>query len=237
MRHVKLGPLRHAVCAAGLLLAAAPPARAADVVTEPSSICPTRPSSPLCLTNVYFRAAPGEANRVSTRRDGAEMVVGETAAPLAAGAGCRSVSPTEVRCALREGRGRMWVYAGDGNDKVEMRALGIAYGGSGRDELRNVGRLGHVRTLFGGPGNDLLVGSADQDVLDGDAGDDRIYGRGGNDDLYGGPGRDLIVAGAGNDRVFAADGDRDTVRCGAGRDEARADRRDRLTNCERVKRR
>jgi activator of Hsp90 ATPase-like protein len=42
---------------------------------------------------------------------------------------------------------------------------------------------------------------------------------------------------AGSDRINVADGRRDVVRCGRGRDRVRADRRDRLIRCERVRRR
>jgi dipeptidyl aminopeptidase/acylaminoacyl peptidase len=49
-------------------------------------------------------------------------------------------------------------------------------------------------------------------------------------------GGDVIVAGTGNDRVHARNGHQDQVDCGPGRDVVWADRTDRLTRCELVRR-
>jgi hypothetical protein len=87
--------------------------------------------------------------------------------------------------------------------------------------------------LFGLAGNDLLRGRAGDDLLDGGAGRDRIFGDRGADLLIGGRGRDRLVGGRGGDRIRARDGQLDTVDCGAGRDRALADRRDRVSrSCE-----
>jgi Ca2+-binding RTX toxin-like protein len=89
-----------------------------------------------------------------------------------------------------------------------------------------VGRSSHD-CLIGGPGRDRLIG---------DSGYDRLTGGGSGDSLFGGRGVDRYDAGAGNDFVNAADGRRELVSCGSGRDFARADRRDRVRRCERVRR-
>jgi RTX calcium-binding nonapeptide repeat (4 copies) len=68
----------------------------------------------------------------------------------------------------------------------------------------------------GGPGRDRLVGTVHGDTIRGGAGRDFIKGRAGADNLESGPGRDRVLCGAGNDGV-------------------RADRRDRLRGCERVR--
>jgi hypothetical protein len=47
---------------------------------------------------------------------------------------------------------------------------------------------------------------------------------------------DIIVAGAGNDVIHANDGHSDRIDCGVGRDVVWADRSDRLTHCELVRR-
>ena len=52
-----------------------------------------------------------------------------------------------------------------------------------------------VSELYGGPGNDVLVGGLGLNILDG--GD-------GNDQLFGGPGRDLLVGGFGFDTLIGA---------------------------------
>jgi Ca2+-binding RTX toxin-like protein len=72
-------------------------------------------------------------------------------------------------------------------------------------------------------------------MLDGGAGNDRVAGSSGNDTLIGGTGADTLNGGAGADTINVRDGKRDTVRCGPGKDRARADKRDRLHGCERVR--
>jgi hypothetical protein len=54
------------------------------------------------------------------------------------------------------------------------------------------------------------------------------------DRIKGTPRPDTIRALAGDDRVDVRRGGRDTVNCGGGRDRVRANRRDRVRNCERV---
>ena len=44
------------------------------------------------------------------------------------------------------------------------------------------------------------------------------------------------LGGSGSDTILARDGARDTIACGAGRDSARVDRKDRVTGCEKVRR-
>ena len=48
--------------------------------------------------------------------------------------------------------------------------------------------------LFGGAGNDLLVGDKGDDYLDGGSGDDLIIGRGGTDTIIAGKGNDIIYS-------------------------------------------
>jgi len=92
-------------------------------------------------------------------------------------------------------------------------------------------------TRTGTAGADRLVGTGGADLLRGGAGDDRLLGRGGNDTLVGGSGHDTLEGNAGNDRILARDGERDTVRCGRGRDSVVADRADVVArDCETVKR-
>ena len=124
----------------------------------------------------------------------------------------------------------------------------ILGGGDGIDALR--GSLGrdHLKggdgadLLAGGAGDDRLLGGKASDNLDGDSGDDLLNGFSGRDFLDGAGGRDEIVAGAGNDRIvsstagslFSHDGVADVVKCGPGFDRVAADRKDRLSGCERV---
>jgi Ca2+-binding RTX toxin-like protein len=130
---------------------------------------------------------------------------------------------------------------GRGNDTIITAPGGagrgdivFSTGGRGDDLLidRNTGGI-----LEGESGNDILIGGRPGDSLSGGPGRDRVEGRGGGDGIRGGPGRDLLLGGPGNDHIRSRDKSRDRVRCGRGRDKARADRRDRLRGCEVTRRR
>jgi Ca2+-binding RTX toxin-like protein len=90
--------------------------------------------------------------------------------------------------------------------------------------------------LDGGPGNDRLYGAEGGDTLRGSGGADTLVGGRGNDRLTGGRGPDRLVGGVGTDTINARDNARDTIVCGPGTDTAIADKKDRLTGCERVRR-
>jgi hypothetical protein len=96
--------------------------------------------------------------------------------------------------------------------------------------------LGGDDALFGRAADDELRGGPGRDRLAGERGADVLRGGAGGDRLRGGPGRDLLDGGAGDDAIESRDGERDVVRCGRGRDSVRADRRDRLSGCERRRR-
>ena len=115
------------------------------------------------------------------------------------------------------------------------------------DGVRNDGVAGELdqllgmETLFGGRGNDFLLGSGaanriegglGNDVIDGGDGPDTLLAGDGADRVAGGPGIDAFSAGTGNDTVAALDGFGEAVDCGAGTDRATADAADRLTGCE-----
>ncbi len=145
------------------------------------------------------------------------------------------------------GSGRL--AGGPGDDDLACGEPCTADGGDGDDEL--MGSVGGER-LSGGGGDDVLFGLDGGDTLDGGAGDDQLRGdfavgedEGGDDvldggpgrdTLFGGPGRDRLAGGPGRDRIVSRDGRADRVDCGAARDEAIADRRDRPAGCERTTR-
>jgi Ca2+-binding RTX toxin-like protein len=109
---------------------------------------------------------------------------------------------------------------------------------------RRAGRGGAICTidgtaradrLRGTAGNDVICGFGGGDTIDGRGGHDLIYGGLGNDRITGGPGLDVLYGNAGRDRLSARDGKRDRLDGGAGRDNARVDRRrDRVRGVERV---
>ncbi len=110
------------------------------------------------------------------------------------------------------------------------------------DDLRGTS-LGDLIAGLGG--NDVIRGNAGADCLIGGDGNDRLIGGNGSDRLTGGSGDDTLVggsginrydAGSGDDTVSAANGRRELVSCGAGRDRARVDRRDRVAGCEKLTR-
>jgi hypothetical protein len=134
---------------------------------------------------------------------------------------------------------------GDGADTVEVN------GGSGGETFRvrpgTAGRVSFDRTGPTPPGPfNVDIGTSEQLVLNAGAGDDRITGsRGlaslivstlngddGNDRITGTDGADRINGGNGDDTLRSRDTRRDRVLCGAGRDIARVDARDRPSNCE-----
>ena len=75
---------------------------------------------------------------------------------------------------------------------------------------------------LGGPGGDLMRGTARADVMKGLGGNDTLYGNAGHDALYGGAGNDTVYGGGGDDRaeeraVYGGSGD-DTLHGDAGDD-------------------
>jgi Ca2+-binding RTX toxin-like protein len=120
---------------------------------------------------------------------------------------------------------------GDGRDSVSyfgsadvrITADGVADDGTA-GEGDNVGT--DVEDLFGGDGDDVIVGTDAANTLVGGAGNDFIEGRGGDDNLAGGDGDDTMRGGAGADAVSGDAGDDalygeaggDTLAGGAGAD-------------------
>jgi hypothetical protein len=106
------------------------------------------------------------------------------------------------------------VDAGGGDDMVRLdsealggRALGVpcvVFGGTGNDTI--IGTPGADK-LFGQAGNDLIRGGAGDDVLSGGDGNDRLEGGDGNDTLTGDTGNDILYGGTGNDTLTGAAGD------------------------------
>lgn len=82
--------------------------------------------------------------------------------------------------------------------------------------------------LFGGAGNDALIGEGGDDVLDGGAGDDFLYGDWANwqSQAYADPaaktGNDTLYGGAGNDQLMGNGGD-DALEGGSGNDKLYGD--------------
>jgi Ca2+-binding RTX toxin-like protein len=128
--------------------------------------------------------AAGERNDVTLTVSGKSLRVGDTAAPLVAGAGCSRRGPDSVACSVEE-NSRVEVLVGDEDDVIVNDT-----------ELKS--------TLRGGNGDDSLVGGSNADRLVGDDGVDDMDGRAGNDRIStAGLYIDRVVCGPGDDVVLA----------------------------------
>jgi Ca2+-binding RTX toxin-like protein len=120
-------------------------------------------------------------------------------------------------------------------------------GTKGSDELLGRGGTDWIDgragkdVISGGPGDDNPLSSRAIGQLDGGRGADVISGGPGQDDLWDGPwpgdsAVDTLEGGDGNDFLGAANrpAARDIVSCGAGRDFAYVDRKDIVSDCERI---
>jgi Ca2+-binding RTX toxin-like protein len=127
------------------------------------------------------------------------------------------------------------VHGNDGEDTIDVRANGapVAYGDDDDDHLRGAYPNGLGSRLYGGYGNDLLVGNSlwGDDRMDGGPDDDQIFAILAGGQATGGNGNDTIVdiaangygshltvsGGAGADTIVGGDAT-DTVDAGGGAD-------------------
>jgi Ca2+-binding RTX toxin-like protein len=95
-----------------------------------------------------------------------------------------------------------------GTATVANTSLIQAFGLSGDDTiaLNEANGALPAADLFGGAGNDTLIGGSGNDLLFGQAGNDTLLGKGGNDLLFGGAGNDVLTGGDGDDQVFGESG-------------------------------
>ena len=95
-----------------------------------------------------------------------------------------------------------------GQPTVANTARMLVFGQAGNDMLvldESNGALPPA-DMFGGTGNDTIVGGSGGDMLFGQSGNDTLQGRGGNDFLFGGAGNDTLTGGDGDDQVFGEGG-------------------------------
>lgn len=89
----------------------------------------------------------------------------------------------------------------------------VATLGNGHDIFEMLRGVTARATVYGGNGNDILIGGSMNDLLYGGNGNDKIDGRGGDDLLFGDAGKDAINGGDGNDKLYGGNGI-DTLRGG-----------------------
>lgn len=127
------------------------------------------------------------------------------------------------------------VRPADGERQLEVVVRAANSGGVNEATSPHSALVGLV--LVGTTGADVLHGTIGSDVLRLRAGNDTVYGGRGYDRIYAGDGSDHVYGGRGRDVIRTIDGFRDWVDCGAGVDNVRADRLDRVSsNCEYVTR-
>jgi hypothetical protein len=178
----------------------------------------------------------GRCANVGVGTGGADLLTGTAFGDLINGGGGNdTINGLAGDDCLNGQRGNDRLFGGAGTDRLNgSTGRDRLSGGSGTDGLS--GRAGRDR-LIGGTGRDRLSGGSRGDRLSGGSGNDRLSGGSGNDSIKGGGGRNRYNGAAGNDRINSVNRKAETVRCGRGRrDFARANRRDRLIGCERIRR-
>jgi hypothetical protein len=170
---------------------------------------------------VLVQAARGEANRVTVAADGR---VRDAGAPLRARRGCLPLGRHAAWCPRR----RVAVLLRDGDDRAAVRAdvRTILLGGPGADVLVGSARFDRIAggpgadVVRAGGGRDLVTGGRAADAIDGGPDRDLLIGQRGPDVLRGGAGADGLVGGPGADDLRGGGG-RDVFAGNAGADRLR----------------
>jgi Ca2+-binding RTX toxin-like protein len=114
------------------------------------------------------------------------------------------------------------IWGGDGNDSIHISDsfYGEVYGEAGNDQMFISGECVDAR-IEGGDGSDLIdcSGNNYSVLVYGGYGDDTIIGSNFDDQLYGDAGSDSILGGNGNDSIYSYDNG-DTIDGGNGGDVA-----------------
>ena len=177
---------------------------------------------PLILT-IGVGDADGETGEGDGIKDDVENVRG--------GSGADTIVGNALDNVLDGGGGADNISGGDGVDAVDYSrrtapvfvTLDAGVGNDG-EAGENDTIASDVEGVFGGAGNDKLVGAI---------GDGFLFGLGGNDELSDGGGADTLDAGSGDDVIDSVDGAVDTDVCGPGKDKITADATDSVNaDCE-----
>jgi Ca2+-binding RTX toxin-like protein len=95
---------------------------------------------------------------------------------------------------------------GAGTDALVSIERASLAGGMGANRLDASAFTKGPVSLFGGEGNDVLIGTRTGDLLDGQGADDQLAGGSGDDVLKGDDGDDVLAGQAGDDRLAAGSG-------------------------------
>jgi len=139
-----------------------------------------------------------------------------TTATFSAGSGQLTVIGDSLDNSItisRDAAGKLLVNGGavavvGGTPTVANTALIQVFGLGGQDTitLSEVNGALPRANLFGGAGNDTLIGGSGADMLFGQAGNDTLLGKGGFDLLFGGSENDTLTGGDADDQVFGESG-------------------------------
>jgi Ca2+-binding RTX toxin-like protein len=168
--------------------------------------------------------ATADSLTLSTALVGSTRVVSRGAVPILFGTGFYAPANT---------LNLIYVYAGNGNDSLNLSAVNSTYftatpavqidAGAGLDTVTGSGFADWIYggtgddVLYGNSGNDSIYGADGYDYLTGDDGNDSLDGGAHDDTAYGGPGNDFVGGNTGNDYLYGDD-DNDTVSGGDGND-------------------
>lgn len=90
---------------------------------------------------------------------------------------------------------------------VNTRSIVLSgLGGNDTLKLDEANGLLPRASIYGGTGNDTLIGGSSNDFLFGQAGNDNLQGKSGADQLFGGANDDLLSGGDGDDQVYGEGG-------------------------------
>jgi hypothetical protein len=116
---------------------------------------------------------------------------------------------------------RVVIIGGSGNDTLTIDQTNSAFtiptrifGGAGDDSI--VGG-GGKEFLSGGSGDDTIIAGSGTTIVDGGGGNDSVTGGVGDDSIYGGKGADTLASGGGNDYFDGGKG-KDVITAGGGSD-------------------
>lgn len=99
-------------------------------------------------------------------------------------------------------------FSGPASVDIDLNSKNLTGRADGKvsDRLRLTLNQGWLENVYGGDGDDKIVGTGWHNLLAGGAGRDDIFGMGGNDELYGETGDDVLHGGDGNDQLWGQEG-------------------------------
>jgi Ca2+-binding RTX toxin-like protein len=135
------------------------------------------------ILDVLASGGDTAAHAINISYSGGSYVISDSAG-ITPGSGCAALTSTSVSCSDTDVPA-VTVQGGAGNDRIAIAGLGPAAGASTS--------LSSATGLFGGGGNDTIVGSSLRDLIRGGDGDDTMDGGLGPDNMNGQRGKDTVT--------------------------------------------